>query len=187
MPLALKDGRILRPDESATPTADCLIGNPTETGRIFKIRNRIGESGVLAVYNIDAENRAVSGTVAATDTGVSEGSYAYYEYFSGEAGILKAGERLEVSLEDNDSFKLYTFVPYVSGSPAVFGRLDKFMGVKAVTDKTARGFSLMEGGRIGIVSEEPIALEHDGGKLTVERRGVLTVADTGEATRLYFA
>ncbi|MBR3893891.1 MAG: hypothetical protein IKJ35_01960 [Clostridia bacterium] len=187
-PLVLSDGRILRPDDSATPTLDCLIGNPTESGRIFKIRNRVGKSGLAAVFNIDAQNRAVSGSLAPTETGVAEGDYAYYEHFTGEAGVLHAGEKLEITLENNDVFRLYTFVPYQKGVPAVIGLLDQYIGIKAVTEVTDRFVTLREGGRIGFVSETPLAVEADGKPLAVERCGVLqTVTVDREITRLYFS
>ena len=128
-PLCLENGRILRPDESATPTADCLMINPTTTDKIFKIRNRIGKNGVCAVFNINAENKPVSGTLASAELGIEEGDYAYYEYFSKTAGVLKCGEKLNVFLENNDEFRLYTFVSYVEGIEPDFGRTDLFMGV----------------------------------------------------------
>ena len=185
-PLAFADGRILRPDESATPTADCLIGNPTGTGKIFKIRNRVGGSGIAAVFNIDAQNHAVSGTLSPTETGVCDGDYAYYEYFTGEAGILHKGERLEISLENNDTFRLYTFVPYQKGRPAVMGRLDKYIGVKAVVAENARSLTLYEGGRIGFVSETPISLEADGKQLAVEQNGCLQWVTVDADTKVLY-
>ena len=128
-PLCLEDGRILRPDESATPTADCLMQNPTTTGKIFKIRNCIGENGVCAVFNINAENKPVSGTLAPIELGIADGDYAYYEHFSKTTGILKRGEKLNISLANNDEFRLYTLVPHIDGKEPDFGRKDLFMGV----------------------------------------------------------
>ena len=187
LPLILSDGRILRPDDSATPTLDCLIGNPTETGRIFKIRNRVGANGLVAVFNIDAQNRAVSGTLAPTETGVAGGDYAYYEYFTGEAGILHKGEKLEITLENNDTFRLYTFMPYRKGTPAVIGLLDKYVGIKAVLNATDRFVTLREGGKIGFISEDPICLEADGKRLTAERNGLLhRVTVEGDTKLLYY-
>jgi hypothetical protein len=187
-PLAFADGRILRPDESATPTADCLIGNPTGTGKIFKIRNRVGKSGLAAVFNIDAQNRAVSGTLSPTETGVCDGDYAYYEYFTGEAGILHAGERLEISLENNDTFRLYTFVPYQKGRPAVIGLLDKYVGIGAVLDTDGRSVTLREGGRVGFVAETPMKAEANGVSLAVKCDGLLQwVTVDRETTRIYFS
>ena len=127
-PLCLEDGRILRPDESATPTADCLMQNPTTTKKIFKLRNRFGNKGVCAVFNINAENKPVSGTLSPSETGIADGDYAYYEYFSKETGVIKQGECLRINLSNNDDFRLYSFVPTTNGA-ADFGRIDLFMGV----------------------------------------------------------
>ena len=127
-PLCLEDGRILRPDESATPTADCLLQNPTTTDKIFKLRNRFGNKGVCAVFNIHAENKPVSGTLSPCEIGVADGDYAYYEYFSKEKGFIKRGESLRITLLHNDDFRLYSFVPSTDGT-ADFGRTDLFMGV----------------------------------------------------------
>ena len=70
--------RMIRPDESATPTADCLMQNPTTTDKIFKLRNRFGNKGVCAVFNINAENKPVSGTLSPMEIGIADGDYAYY-------------------------------------------------------------------------------------------------------------
>ena len=128
-PLCLDDGRIIRPDESATPTADCLIKNPTLTDKIFKIRNRIGKNGVCAVFNINAENKPVSGTLTPCELGIAEGEYVYYEHFSKETGVLKAGESLNITLKDNGEFRLYSFAPKTEGCDGYRGRRDLFMGV----------------------------------------------------------
>ncbi|MBO5293839.1 MAG: hypothetical protein J6B71_01120, partial [Clostridia bacterium] len=127
-PLCLEDGRIIRPDESATPTADCLMQNPTTTDKIFKLRNRFGNKGVCAVFNINAENQLVSGTLSPAEIGINDGDYAYYEYFTKEIGFLKQGESLTILLSNNDDFRLYSFVPSSNGT-ADLGRTDLFMGV----------------------------------------------------------
>ena len=128
-PLCLENGRIIRPDESATPTADCLMQNPTTTDKIFKIRNRIGENGVCAVFNINAENNAVSGTLTPSELGIAEGDYIFYEHFTKQTGVLKAGECLNISLAHNDDFRLYSFVPKTDNCEEYTGRRDLFMGV----------------------------------------------------------
>lgn len=186
-PLILRDGRILRPDQSAVPSADCLIGDPTQSTRPFKLQNRVAENGLVAAFNIHAENQAVTGTVSPADAGLRPGTYAYYEYFTGEAGILEAGETLPLSLANNDVFCLYTFVPYTEGQAAVMGRLDKFIGIRAVTDVSAKGFCLSEGGKVGVISREPLSLATERETLCGQRRGVLYIVDTGaENTRLYY-
>lgn len=150
-PLCLSDGRILRPDESATPTADCLTTDPRTSGKPFKIRNRIGDSGVIAAFNINAENRTVRGTVSPTDAGLPVGDYGYYEQFTGEWGLLHSGESLPVTLVNNDVYRLWRFVPYNAGGVTVLGRLDLFMGVGAVKDIDAEGVTFYEGGKVGFL------------------------------------
>lgn len=130
-PLCLEDGRIIRPDESATPTADCLVSNPTRSDKIFKIRNVIGKNGVCAVFNINAENKPVRGTLSPQETGVDSGDYIWYEYFSGSFGLLKSGDSLRITLDCNDEFRLYTFVPYQENGDTCLGRTDLFMGIGA--------------------------------------------------------
>ena len=128
-PVCMENGRILRPDESATPTADCLIQKPTKTDRIFKIRNVMGENGLCAVFNINEENAPVSGTLAPNETGVANGDYVYYEYFTKSCGLLKQDEKLDIVLKNNDDFRLYTFVPYHGESEVCIGRTDLYMGI----------------------------------------------------------
>lgn len=150
-PLCLSDGRILRPDESATPTADCLTTDPRTSGKPFKVRNRIGDSGVIAAFNINADNRMVRGTVSPTDAGLPVGDYGYYEQFTGEWGLLHSGESLPVTLVNNDVYRLWRFVPYNAGGVTVLGRLDLFMGVGAVKDVDAEGVTFYEGGKVGFL------------------------------------
>jgi hypothetical protein len=128
-PLCLPDGRIIRADESATPTADCLTSDPTKSERIFKIRNRLGSCGVCAVFNINAENKTVSGTLLARETGIADGDCVYYEYFTKETGVLKAGQSLDITLDTNDDFRLYSFAPVSEYGEKYPGRTDIFMGV----------------------------------------------------------
>lgn len=150
-PLCYRDGTILRPDESATPTADCLMQNSTTAGMPFKIRNRMGDCGVVAAFNIDAENRTVRGTVSPTDAGLPAGDYGYYEHFTGAWGLLRAGESLPVTLANNDAYRLWRFVPYNEGSVTVLGRLDLFMGVGAVKHLDRDSVTFREGGQVGFL------------------------------------
>ncbi len=151
-PLALDNGRILRPDNSATPTEDCIMQDPTEGEKIFKIRNRFSENGVLAVFNINAENKPCSGTVAPEDCDLPVGEYAYFEYFTQSGGKLAAGEKLNITLDTNDDFRLYTFVPFTDGY-AVMGRTDLFMGVGAVERKNGKT-GIKAPGKIIVINEK---------------------------------
>ncbi len=180
VPLSLKDGRILRPDESATPTADCVIGNPTKKGKIFKIRNRMGDAGLMAIFNIDAENRPVNGTLSAAQTGMADADCVYYEYFTGACGVLKKGESISLALEHNDDFRLYTFLP-INGAVMPIGRLDLYMGIGAVDAWDGKTLTVKEGGKLGFFSEKPIEISVNGKSCKTERAGNLTVVTVDAA------
>ena len=123
-------GRILRCDRPAVPTADCAALDPTTGGKAMKIQNMAGEHGILAVLNLDAENRSVS---AAIHGGLIDGfeadEYAVYEHYSGEFHILKWGEKLEVTLQNSDDFRLFILAPLKDGCGFI-GRTDQFISPK---------------------------------------------------------
>ena len=173
-PVCFEDGKISVCDFSAKPTADCLVGNPTKNGKAFKIFNRLGDSGVVAVYNINAENAAVSGSVSAADARMAEGDVAYFEYFTRECGVIRKGEKLDITLKDNDEFRLYTLVPIKNGR-AVFGRIDKYVSRGAVLFENEQGISLYEGGEIGVYSETPIRAFARDKVLAVKTQGSLNI------------
>ncbi len=179
MPLIFEDGRILRCDKSGIPTNDCLTSDPISSGKPFKLRNIAGDAGLVAAFNIDKDNSSVSGSVSPTDAGLAAGKYAYYEYFTGENGVLDAGESISLTLENNDVFRLYTFVPYDAEKPMLFGRLDKMVGVKAVTGKIGNEISIYEGGCFGFMSESPVKLYADGKEVALERSGMMNIAKLG--------
>lgn len=170
-PVVLKNGRILRPDESATPTADCLLNDPVKSGKVFKIRNRVGKNALIAAFNIDAENRPVTGLVSPENAGLPRGTYAYYEHFSGKAGLLGPGETLPLTLPDREAFCLYTFAPLADGV-AVFGRTDLFVGVAAVTERQKGRVTVCENGPVGFYSTDPLTFsDAAGAPLPVRQTG----------------
>ena len=174
-PLLLQNGRVLRADESATPTEDCLLENPTLSDKIFKIRNRVRENGLIAAFNIN-ESEHSYGTVAPEDAGLPTGTYGYYEYFTKAAGILHPGEKISVQLESRDVFRLYTFAPMKDGV-AVLGRLDLMLGIAAVTERQDNEITLCEAGPIGLVSESALRLTDGNGSIIPQKRdGMLTTA-----------
>ena len=137
-PIALKNGRILRCDAPATPTADCLCIDPTSSGAPMKIQNLCNGSGVLAVFNLDNENKQVRGIFRPSDiVGLSGEKFAVYSHFEKTVQIVKYNDCLSITLEDNDSFGLYIIAPYIDGF-APIGRIDKYISpatVRLVKDK----------------------------------------------------
>ena len=171
-PVCFDDGRLALCDYSAKPTADCLTSDPKESGRPMKIFNRLGKSGVVAAYNISSDNGAVKGSVSPADARMEEGDVAYFEYFTGECGVIRSGESLDIELENNDSFRLYTLVPIEDGV-AIFGRIDKYVSRGAVISESEGELTLYEGGKIGFYSEKPISFAADGKQLEIKTSGAL--------------
>ena len=171
-PLMLRDGRILRPDESATPSVDCFFENPTLTDRPFKIRNRVGDAGILAVFNINAEGHAVRGAVSPADALLPAGDYVWYEYFTKTSGVVRSGETVPVALETKNDFRLFTFLPSAPVVPV--GRTDLFVGVKAVESFDGEKLTLLEGGEVSVWSEKPIRVRSNGADIPTTRTGNLT-------------
>lgn len=162
MPLVLEDGRILRCDRPGMPTADCLTKNPTNSKEIFKIQNICDESGVLAVFNFDGDNREVTGVVSPNDVwGIQGDEFLLYEHFSREYTILKWNERIDVSLKNQDDYKLYIVVPLKNGF-APIGRIDKFISPKTIRNVCGEKIMLYEAGDYAYVKD---------GKLHIEEKG----------------
>ena len=53
-----------------------ILKHPTATNKIFKLRNRFGDRGVCAVFNINAENKLAGGTFSPIEIGIADGDYA---------------------------------------------------------------------------------------------------------------
>lgn len=152
-PLALDDGRILRCDKPAVPCADCITEDPTANGKIFKLMNTASGSGVVAVFNLDAQNRPVVGTVSPSEIDGLEGEeFAVYEHFSGELKILSREQSFEICLENVDEFKLYIISPIIDGF-AVIGRTDKFISPATVKAVHGKEVELVEDGRYAYVED----------------------------------
>ena len=181
-PLTLSDGRILRPDHSAMPTADCVTSDPRTSHRPLKIFNRVGEAGIVALFNVDENAEAVRGTLSVVDARLADGDYVYYEYFTGACGILRGKEAIDVTLSDRDTFRLYTLVPLQKNGVTLLGRCDKYVGIKAIESVVGNTVTFREGGKIGFYSETPVAVRSERRVLEVVREGNFSyvVADPEE-------
>lgn len=151
MPLITNDGRILRCDRPAMPTSDCLTCDPVKSKKIFKLQNVCNDSGVIAVFNIDGENRAVDGTISPAEIdGLQGESFAVYEHFSRKLTILAKDGKMEVKLKTVNDFKLYVIVPIRDGFAAI-GRTDKFISPKTVKNVQGGCVELTEPGEYAVV------------------------------------
>lgn len=157
-PLILSDGRILRCDRPAMPTADCLTDNPVNSRRIFKLQNKYGNTGILALFNLDGENAAVTGTLCPCDIpGLCGDEFAVYEHFSRTLQILKTDEALPVTLQDSDDYRLYVLVPMKNDS-CIIGDARKFISPAAICNEES-GITLKEPGLLARVENRTLVLE----------------------------
>lgn len=151
MPLVFDDGKILMCDRPAVPTEDCMFDNPVNSGKIFKLQNICGDGGVIAVFNLDEDEKQVCGTVSPSDIfGIKGEEFAVYEHFSKEVKILKRTENFNLTLSSADDFKLYVAVPVKNGF-APIGRTDKFISPKSIKAVHGEEIELVENGEYAFV------------------------------------
>ncbi len=178
MPLILSDGRILRCDQPAVPTRDCLIVD-AETAEVpFKVWNRCKDSGIVAAFNLNKDNRAVAGSLSAHDVEGLEGqSFAVFEYFSRSVRVIGRQEKLEFALENQDDFKLFILVPIMDGF-APIGLINKYISPAAIANAASGHVELYEAGLFAFVSEKEVeAVSVNGKSHGFEKRDSLYIVD----------
>lgn len=170
-PIIYQDGRIILLRTPALPAKDCLTEDAEHNGRIFKIWNRIGDCGVLAAFNLDSEEREVTGAVSAGDIpGLKDERYAIYDYFAKTAKALPRGQQIDISLRNYDDFRLLLLIPIRKGI-APIGLTDKYMVPATWEAAGANRWRVKEGGEFAIYSENPLtAVFIDGVSAPVEKR-----------------
>ncbi len=155
-PLCFADGRILRPDNVAVPTEDCLFFDAKTENKPFKVFNNVGSSILVATYNVNEANIPVTGTLSPRDFSMQGESFLLYEYFSRTATLISADDVCTYTLEDNDSFRLFSVIPIEDGR-AYIGNCDKFVSVKGITSIGENRFSVYEDGVYKLYSEKKIS------------------------------
>lgn len=159
-PLIFEDGRILRCDRPGMPSRDCITVDPLNSGRIFKIQNICNDSGVIAVFNLDEEDRKVTGTVSPKDVeGIKGDEFVVYEHFSKEYRLLRREETMEITLNSKDEYSLYIVVPLKDGY-AMIGRTDKYISPKSVCYNRKGEAELVEAGPYAYVKDGQIYFEN---------------------------
>ncbi len=128
------EGKILKPEEIARPTLDCLFDNVLVNKTPFKIYNVNKFNGVVGVFsgedNADAD--AKSAAVKASDIlGFTEGKYAAYCHNSQKTYVVDFNEQIEISVKAKE-FEIITFAKIEDGK-AVIGITEKFNSGGAVT------------------------------------------------------
>ena len=116
------------------PTKDCLTTDPRTGDGIFKLQNLCRGRGIVAVFDLNEEDKSVSGCICPEEIpGLTGEEFAVYEHFSQNLHILTAGEKLPVVLKNGDDFRLYIITPMKNGS-CVIGDGRKFISPAALTE-----------------------------------------------------
>ena len=136
LPLYENDGKLLMCDYAALPTADCIYTDCTNSKTPLKIFNKTGDVGVVAVFNIDAENTTVKGTVSLSDIEGLEGNdYIAYGYFSKKFYKVIKDTKIEIELS-KESCEIFNFYPIKDGK-VLLGDLTKYVsGASTIKTET---------------------------------------------------
>ena len=172
MPIVYSDGRVIRLENPALPTRDCLLEDAEHNGKVFKIWNRISDGGVLAAFNLDSEEHAVAGTLSAADIpGLNGERYVIYIYFAKTAAADGFWKRFDVTLRDYDDFRLLLFVPMKDGV-APIGLTEKYMVPVTCKQTGKHRWHVKDGGNFSIYSEHLLTgATVDGVSAAVEKTG----------------
>ncbi len=152
MPTVFSDGRIIRLRNPALPSRECLFEDCENNGRIFKVYNTVKDCGILAVFNLDKEERPVTGEISLWDVnGLKKRRYCLYDWFNQKAWVLKKGESIPITLQNYDDFRLFILAPLQDGR-ADLGLMEKYM-MPATFVSTAEGMKVLDQGTFAVYSE----------------------------------
>jgi uncharacterized protein YktA (UPF0223 family) len=127
-PLIDANGRIIRADQPALLTEDCLF--QLQDNKPVKAYSFVGNAGLMAVFNA-ADADQVEGTFSSSDIhGLKGDSFAVQEFYSGEITILKKDEVQKITLNRMGN-KYFNFVPIENGV-ALIGMVNKYNAPKTI-------------------------------------------------------
>ena len=160
------EGKLYRCDNNAVVCRDNLFSNPTKDGTIAKMFNRAGKAGLVAAFNIYAEDQPVTGTVKAADVeGLEGGRFLYYLHEAKQYGVVDKDEGVPVTLVRHEA-ELAVFVPIVNGRAAL-GLKDKYVSPATIQDEGNGALFLKEGGTFAFFSEKEPELTVNGTPINV--------------------
>jgi raffinose synthase len=165
-PLVYRDGKIIRCDQPAQPTEDCLTVDPRTTPIPLKLWNRLGEHGVIAAFHIHEGDGVVEGSFGPSDIAGLEGAtFWVYDHFKQQLFRMNAEERMPLRLQETDA-EMYMIVPERSDVTPI-GLVDKLVSPDAVVacrqDNNKTVVRLKEGGRFAFAANrEPTSVTVNG-------------------------
>lgn len=160
--LCTSDGRVLRCEEPAMPSEDCVYVDFSKHDRFLKITNHNGRYGTIGLFHC-GEYPATRKHGTQTDSfkvsdmpACQSGQFGLYFYRSQKVVTSGAEQAHFVELSSGE-YELITSAPMDRGV-AVFGLLDKFNSSRAVVSNGWRNSHvyevvLLDGGRCGFYSE----------------------------------
>lgn len=177
LPIVYKDGRIIRLPEPARPAPACLLEEPAHSGKPYKVFNRAGDVGILAAFNLDAEEKPVQGGISPADVyGLPAGRYGLYDHFAGTLQMLEPGEEAPLTLQNYDDFRLYYLIPAGEG-PVPVGLIDKYMAPATFTQIASGKALVHEGGKFAFMAQKAPRVKAEGKALAAKALGDLYVVD----------
>ncbi|OMF28184.1 Sip1-related alpha-galactosidase [Paenibacillus sp. FSL H8-0259] len=185
LPLVFHDGKVLRADQPGLPTSDILMVNPQQDGVPLKVWTPVGDSIAVGVFNIDQEDRILSGSISPSQIPVlcnEDQEFYLYEHFSRK--LLKCSYRQSIPFTlKEDEVALYLIIPILNHRFTPIGLLNKYLSSAAVTilftDENSALLQLREGGTLGFgASQEPALITVNGAPTPFRRDGDLFVTDT---------
>jgi raffinose synthase len=183
-PLILRDGKILRCDQPGLPTEDCLVHSPREERIPLKVWNRYRDTGVIAVFNINANGDTVEGTISPSDIpGIEGEKFVVYSHFKKEAIVSSRDEKLTFKLSDNE-VDLYVIIPVIGGITPL-GLLNKYISPAAVEDiqvqKNKTLVVLKEGGLFGFAADKkPSGVLVNGVEVAIAEKAGVYIVDCSD-------
>ncbi len=186
MPLVYTDGRLLRCDRPAMPTADCLTVNPATEPIPFTMWSTVNGCAVIAAFHLYEEQVPVNGTLTVEPYWSLDGDeFVVYEHFSKTAFTVKRDEAWEVTLADSDDVKLYSVYPD-RGVITPIGLTDKYVAPHTVTEQAEQTFTLHQGGNFAFYTSKPVTrVEVNGEEVLFEKHDNLytvTMSETDTPT-----
>jgi len=129
--LAFSDGRVPMPDGVALPCRDCLFKDPYNGSTALKVFNRVGDKGLVAVFNITRDEVDVVAKVSAEDALLPAGRYVAYGVLSKTFTVLEEGGVVERTLKPLEC-ELYVLSP-LKEEVAVVGLVNLLIAPKGVS------------------------------------------------------
>ncbi|MDX2190077.1 MAG: Sip1-related alpha-galactosidase [Bacteroidota bacterium] len=126
--LILNDGSILRADQPALPTKDCLFSLGTNTPlKVFTLSNG---AGMLAAFGITEDSISEGNFKASDIQGLDGRKFIVYDYFKGTFAKVQKDESIPITL-NKLGVKLYIVKPIVEKFASI-GLKNKFNAPKTI-------------------------------------------------------